>query len=315
MILFNFEKKYLLFIYMILIITGCDSNKIVVESILEKGIKVAIIGDQGTTENSEKVLQMIKHEGAELLIINGDFDYKNNSKAWQKMNESILGKDFPIIAVAGNHDMASWAKYQEIIRKWQLNPKLNCGGHPGIDTTCLYKGIKIVSVTPGLFNDINHTAYIQDALKEDNSTWKICSWHKNMSDMQTGQKGDATGWGVYEICRQYGALITTGHEHAYARTYLLDNIENKIVTDFNSSSMKLSLGKTIVILSGLGGISSRPQLKNGYWWANTQNEDTGAVAGAFFCTFKIEQDPDKAQCYFKEISQGVLDLFTLEREK
>eukprot|EP00959_Pyramimonas_sp_CCMP1952_P366517 7676381-Pyramimonas_sp.AAC.1 len=42
-----------------------------------------------------------------------------------------------------------------------------------------------------------------------------------MNAMQTSYKGDSTGWEVYEICRQYGAFIVTGHAHAYARSYLM----------------------------------------------------------------------------------------------
>ena len=271
-----------------------------------RGIKIAMFGDQGTTENAKKVLQMVKNEGAELLVISGDFDYKNDPQAWRKMNESILGKDFPIVAVAGNHDEASWKQYQAILQAWEANPKLSCSGIAGVDTTCRYKGITIVSTTPGIFNDINHTQYINSALS-DKKGWKICSWHKNMNAMQTGGKGDETGWGVYEACRQNGALITTGHEHAYARSYLLSDIAHQTIADRNGSDMNISKGKTVVVLSGLGGISSRPLRRDGDWWANKQNADTGAVAGAFFCAF----DKDKAECYFKDINKGILDRFIL----
>jgi predicted phosphodiesterase len=270
-----------------------------------------MFGDQGINDNSKKVLQMLKDERAELLIINGDFDRKNNPKAWKQMHAQILGTDFPIICVAGNHDIAKWNEYQNIIQEWEANPKLLCKGEAGVQTVCTYKGIKIVSTTPGLYADLNHTKYIEDAFIDDDSIWKICSWHKNMADMQTGQKGDETGWGVYEACRENGALITTAHEHAYARSYLLSSIKNKTVDNFNSSDMTISKGKTVVTLSGLGGISSREQLKSGYWWANTQNADTGAVAGALFCTFMVDNDPKKAECYFKDIYMGILDTFKL----
>ncbi len=306
------DKKYfLLFPLLLLLFYNCGNNSAAKQTgTNDTNITIAMFGDQGTTDNSKKVLQMVKSEGTELLIINGDFDYKNDPKAWQQMNETILGKNFPVVAVAGNHDMPSWQEYQTIVAQWEKHPGLSCSGIPGVETTCVYKGITIVSTTPGLFNDLNHTQYIDNALF-GKTGWKICSWHKNMAAMQTGGKGDATGWGVYEACRKNSALITTGHEHAYARTFLLSNIEHQTIADFNQSDMTIEKGKTVVVLSGLGGISSRPLIHDGAWWANKQNANTGATAGAFFCTFRIAGHPDVAECYFKDIYKGVLDRFTL----
>ncbi len=275
-----------------------------------KPIKIAILGDQGFNERTRKILEMVKKEGSELLIINGDFDCTDSPKKWKDIHAKILGKDFPIIPVAGNHDIKKWDEYKKVIKEWESNPKLSCSGEAGEQTICSYKGIKIVSTTPHLFKKYNHTKYIHEAFKSDNTNWKICSWHENMTDMQTGKKGNATGWGVYQECLNNGALITTGHEHAYARTYLLSNIKDKTIANYNSI-MSLERGQTVVALSGVGGKTARPQLHDGYWWANRQNRDTGLVGGALFCTFRVDNEPDKAECYFKDIEQGILDNFIL----
>ncbi len=279
----------------------------------DNGVKIAIIGDQSISDNAHKLLKMIKDEGAELLVINGDFDYKNNPAAWEKMHDEILGPDFPIIAVAGNHDADDswelWQEYQRITADWDANPHLSCTGIPGEQSTCLYRGIKIVSVSPNQF-DYDHVNYINKALDGDNA-WKICAWHKNMNKMQTGGKLDETGWGVYEACKEQGALITTAHEHAYARSYLFSDIEHQVIADNNPKSAKLSRGKTIVILSGLGGKSSRPLQRDDNWWAHRENANTGAVAGALICSFG--KTSNKADCYFKDIKKGVVDTFTLRK--
>ena len=277
------------------------------------GVKIAIIGDQSISENAHKLLKMIKAEGVELLVINGDFDYKNSPAAWKKMHDDILGTDFPIIAVAGNHDADDswelWQDYQRITADWDANSNLSCTGTPGEESTCIYKGIKIVSVTPNQF-DYEHTKTIKQAFDGDSSSWKICAWHKNMTKMQTGNKLNETGWDVYEACREQGALITTAHEHAYARSFLFSNIENQVIADNNPNSAKLSKGKTIVILSGLGGKSSRPLQRDDSWWAHRENANTGAVAGAVICSFGKK---NKANCYFKDIKKGVVDTFTLTK--
>jgi hypothetical protein len=135
-----------------------------------------------------------------------------------------------------------------------------------------------------------------------------------MRKMQTGNKVDETGWGVYEACREQGALITTAHEHAYARSFLFSDIENQVIADNNPKSAKLSRGKTIVILSGLGGKSSRPLQRDDSWWAHRENANTGAVAGALICSFsKDPNSSNKADCYFKDIKKGIVDTFTLTK--
>jgi len=274
-------------------------------------VKIAIIGDQGIGERSQKILRLIKQQKAELLLINGDFDYENDPVAWKRINEEILGEDFPIIAVTGNHDVPRWDEYQQIIQEWEQNPKLDCNGEAGVRTTCTYKGIQIVSASPGIFANQSPSVdekFIKDSFKDSDSIWRICQWHKNMHDMQTGSKGDETGWGVYEECRNQGAMITTGHEHAYARSYLFSNIEEKEIVS-TSNEMSIEKGKTIVALSGLGGISSRPLVHDGYWWASKENLDTGVDAGVLFCSYDLTSS--LATCYFMDENSNTKDVFYL----
>jgi hypothetical protein len=91
---------------------------------------------------------------------------------------------------------------------------------------------------------------------------------------------------------------------------LFSDIENQVIADNNPNSAKLSKGKTIVILSGLGGKSSRPLQRDDSWWAHRENTNTGAVAGALICSFGKKS---KADCYFKDIKKGVVDTFTLTK--
>ena len=306
-----------------LLVLSCQKSNKSLENISELGyknskgsrsdiVKIAIIGDQGTGERSQRVLKMIRSQKADLLLINGDFDYENDPIKWRDMNEKILGKDFPIIAVTGNHDIPNWSEYQKIIKKWQNNSKLNCHGDAGVRTVCNFKGIEIVSASPGIFEDEPASIdeeFIKKTFNNSRSKWRICQWHKNMHDMQTGLKGDETGWGVYEECRENGAMIVTGHEHAYARSYLLSSIKDKEVSSY-SDLMELKKGKSVVVLSGLGGISSRALRHDGYWWADKENLDTGVKAGALFCSYDLNKD--LTTCYFLDEWGDIKDLFYIK---
>ncbi len=274
-------------------------------------VKIAMIGDQGLGEKSRKLLRVIKRQNADLLLINGDFDYKNDPYGWERMNRDILGEDFPIIAVLGNHDLPQYDAYKDIITRWNNNPQLDCKGDPGVRSDCTFKGIQIVSSSPGIFPDQSSEIdqnYIHNAFAQSTSPWRICQWHKTMHDMQTGTKEDETGWGVYEECRENGAIITTGHEHAYARSYLLSDIPNKQVASF-SDIYDIEKGKSLVLLSGLGGLSSRHLRHDGYWWAHKENLDTGTDAGALICAFNL--DNRQSSCYFIDENGETKDSFTL----
>ena len=57
---------------------------------------------------AEKVLNLIKTEGAQALVHLGDFDYIDNPSAWDEQINNILGENFPYFAVIGNHDLKRW---------------------------------------------------------------------------------------------------------------------------------------------------------------------------------------------------------------
>ncbi len=134
--------------------------------------------------------------------------------------------------------------------------------------------------------------------------------------MQVGGKNDETGWGVYEECRKEGAMIATGHEHSYSRTFLMDSFEQQIVAT-TSDILLLEKGKSFAFVSGIGGHSVRQQKLKGDWWASIYTLDQEARAGALFCTFDTPSkqvevgEKKKANCYFKDIAGKVVDRFVL----
>ena len=71
----------------------------------EPNLRVAFIGDQGITPSSIAVLNMIKDEGAQMVLHQGDLyyeiDYRDtvDPDAWDKMITDVLGNDFPYFPV------------------------------------------------------------------------------------------------------------------------------------------------------------------------------------------------------------------------
>jgi hypothetical protein len=148
--------------------------------------------------------------------------------------------------------------------------------------------------------------------------------------MQVGGKSDEMGWGVYEACRQQGAIIQTGHEHSYSRTKTLTNITAQTVDPACSgaNSLCVGAGRTFVNVVGLGGNSVRDQLRclpatppygcNGEWaslYTNQQLNGTPASSayGVQFITFNAGA-PKVATGYFKNIAGQTIDTFTITHD-
>ena len=104
--------------------------------------KVAFIGDQGLTVGAKAVLQLIKDEGAQMVIHSGAFDYDDNPDAWDQQIDDILGPGFPYFASVGNHDIldeSAWPSYQA---KYQARLDMIegavCTGDLGVQSVCHY---------------------------------------------------------------------------------------------------------------------------------------------------------------------------------
>ena len=287
-------------------------------------LKIAFIGDQGRGPDSVAVLNLIKAEGAQAVVHAGDFDYHDNPAAWDAEINRVLGENFPYFATIGNHDKSAWNGpngYQRYLMDRLRRLGIAWDGDLGIQSSVHFQGILLVLTAPGVRKAaaLSHEAYIREQLAADRSIWSISSWHENMQRMQAGDKGDDTGWGVYDESANGGAIMVAGHEHSYSRSHLLSSISQQTVAS-TADVMTLAKGQSFVVVSGLGGESVRPQRLSGPWWARIyvskclRNDPVcqpDATFGAFFGVFNVDGTPNKAEFYFKDIKGKVVDRFTV----
>lgn len=123
-----------------------------------------------------------------------------------------------------------------------------------------------------------------------------------------GGKSDETGWEVYEEARKGGAIIATGHEHSYSRTYLLGDMQTGAVVS-RDHLLTLAKGQTFAFVSGLGGHSIRSQTQSGDWWACIFTSNQDARPGALFGVFNADGVPNRARFYFKDTLGRFADQF------
>ena len=98
----------------------------------EPALLVAFIGDQGSGPGRAAVLELIKAEGADLVLHQGDLDYKNDPRDWDGAVTEVLGATFPYFVSIGNHDTAAWAGPHGYQAKLQARlervPGVSCTG-------------------------------------------------------------------------------------------------------------------------------------------------------------------------------------------
>jgi hypothetical protein len=249
-------------------------------------VRVALVGDQGIGKRARAVLDLVHAESADLLVVLGDFDYENKPGDWGQMLER-LGHDFPWFAVVGNHDVAAWPAYERLITaKQQRVAGARCHGKPGRQASCLYRGVQLVMSEIGTMGERgDNEAFIRRELAESHAPYKLCLWHKTQHDMQTGAKSDEVGWTAYRACQDAGAIVVTGHEHAYARTRTLTALGDAAAGHGATGAFNelfVGLGRTFVAVAGLGGIQTRvfvPSHSKDTWWGSYLTLDRECANG------------------------------------
>lgn len=305
------------------------------DDVPDENLLVALVGDLGKGSNPRSVYKLILEEGADFLIVLGDLDYDDSPGTFKSDLEAVLGDDFPVFGVIGNHDVKKWSGYQPIFEDRLAKIQgAQCTGDLGVDADCTYRGLHFVLSGVGTIGSkSDHEKYIAEALSADDSLWSLCVWHKNQRDMQAGDKPDEVGWTAYQHCQQDGAIVVAGHEHSYARTRTLTDVGNK-KNHHGATGMpellEVGPGSTFSVVSGLGGKSIRAYSKDLHdgqkWWATLYASDyhrkngvevkgSKADYGALFMRFHVDGDPNTAHGYFKSVSGEVADEFDVVKKK
>jgi myo-inositol-hexaphosphate 3-phosphohydrolase len=293
----------------------------------ESELLVAFIGDSGYGADAQEVWRLIRDEGADAVLHQGDLSYGAEDDAaareWRDTWQGILGADFAYFYSIGNHDSDAWdSSYQPFLEETIQRVGADCTPFDGAENAaCTYRGLFFVLSGGGeRGSEAGNTAFIESALSGDDAIWSVCSWHHNQREMQVGGKSSDVGWGPYEACKRHGAIVATGHEHSYSRTRTLVSFEAQLVDPSlpGHDRLRVAEGATFAFVSGLGGRSPRDQERclpdsfpygcNGEW-ASIYTENQGAESGALFIRFGVEGDARKARGYFKNVSGEVIDAF------
>lgn len=281
----------------------------------DKQYKVAFLGSQDLKSNSVKAMELLKAEGINLVVQLGDFDSADNPTKWRSLFTETLGEQVSVLPIMGEKDIKKWSAYKPVVESFVLNTKdqfgdMECSGDIGRNYSCKNNMFHFVMVTPDSTATTTSTQveYINSEFASSDSLWRICTVHNNQLE-------------IYEACREAGAMIFTGHDNIYSRSYLLSSTRDvKVAT--TSDVLVMKPGVTFITVSGLGGRAVGTKTKSDTWLASTYSSKQSANAGALICTFGIgikdlyaeiqKFDLGKAGCYFRDIKGFVPDAYYLE---
>lgn len=294
---------------------------------LKSDLKVAFIADTGLNSYTKMLWKKLVDQGHDMIIHPGDFAYRfRKGRQFVKTVSSIIPQEIPYITTTGDHDLFEFSKYQEgFVERDLKTPGLSCEGSWGTASVCTYEGIVVLSA--GLaFREFDFDLFLHQQLKKyEKWPWKICSWHRNAEHLQVGSKSDGISPRFYEICRKYGAVIITGHQHTYSRTHPMksfadpsidDKLKNNyFYDDSDPNHAFIYPGQSVVIVTGLAGTSARPwierNMKNRFW-ASVVAKQNMITGGALSCTFNPGGvDEGLSFCQYEDLEGVLHDQFTL----
>ncbi|KAI3642441.1 hypothetical protein MP228_011996 [Amoeboaphelidium protococcarum] len=295
------------------------------------GFKIAMIADTGLNVYSERLWLKLRSEKVDLVLHPGDFAYRFDEARnfASKINQIFPPDQIPYVTTTGDHDIREFLVYRNLLVKRDLqNKELQCEGKWGYFHVCTYRGIVMVGAGLAL-KDIpkkvgeNYAALFHQQLKRFGKwQWKFCFWHRNANRFQVGGKKDGISEIFYDVCKEHGATIVTGHQHTYSRTLPLTDFKNGIVSkDVTMNPLnrygqitRVFPGQSFCIVTGLSGAQPRnwiaPRIKDDFWVSVLAKQNFQSVGG-LTCTLNDDQQFD---CDYRDLENVLVDKFTIVSE-
>jgi hypothetical protein len=299
----------------------------------------------GAFSRAKDVFRLAADAGADLIVHAGDFDYASSPTSWFRfLTEHVWRRGVSYIASKGNHDVDGWdgvrdlwsgpRGYQRLLsRQLPTLRRSTYSGSYGEDFVMETPDVLLVlssvgAERPGESANRDHYEFLERALRSSKSKWKVCVWHMTQERLQVSYKGDAVGFGAYEICRKYGAFIVTGHAHVYSRSFTISRFGTKVydftrenlrVRDRDASRVLLrpardvssNDGLSAVAVVGIGGHKNEAQLTDSGIWATVYSVECLSSSsscrrasdarkfGALICDF--DAAADRAPCALRVV--------------
>ncbi|MGA1838787.1 metallophosphoesterase family protein [Herbiconiux sp. 11R-BC] len=224
------------------------------------------------------------YPNAEMLFSAGDqVESASNETQYTAFLVPDQLRQIPFVATNGNHDVGSKAYEQHF-----NTPNTDRTAGPGNGTTSsggdywyIYKDVLFMDINSNSLNDASHIAWMQKTVAEQGSKakWKVLAFHHSVysagphatdSDVATRRADLPT------VISSLGVdLVLQGHDHSYARTYLMHNNDKADPAEVaGADSVVAGPGGVLYVTANSSSGSKYYDLQaQGFSWLSVSNQE------------------------------------------
>ena len=220
---------------------------------------IAAVGDVGSWDQSADTLGTVLDTDA--LFVVGDLSYGGTDpeEDWCDFVKGIVGVDFPVEVLVGNHEADSGDSGDILAHAECLPDKLGATGLYGVQYSVdlgpiTFIGIAAQMTVEGVSYSYEPASVEREWLEAEIATaqeqgdWVMVGAHKLC--VSTGVKSCQLGEELSNYLIENANVIVSGHEHSYQRTHPLTCV---VENSFDETCLANDDTGTIWVINGSGG--------------------------------------------------------------
>lgn len=220
---------------------------------------------------------------AELLYSSGDqVESASNESQYELFLQSDHLRELPFVANNGNHDVGSKAYEQHFnLPNEDLTAGAGSATSSGGDYWFIYKDVLFLNLNSNSRDYSSHYAWMDKVIAEqgDKAKWKAVAFHHSLYSVgphqDDGDVIDRRGTMPEKISELGIDLVLMGHDHNYARTYLIKNGQKADEKEAPAAvKVEAKDGEVMYVTANSSSGSKYYDTENpGAWWASVWNQE------------------------------------------
>jgi hypothetical protein len=220
---------------------------------------------------------------AELLYSSGDqVESASNESQYELFLQSDHLRELPFVANNGNHDVGSKAYEQHFnLPNEDLSAGAGSATSSGGDYWFIYKDVLFLNLNSNSRDYTSHYAWMDKVIAEqgDKAKWKAVAFHHSLYSVgphqDDGDVIDRRGTMPEKISELGIDLVLMGHDHNYARTYLIKNGQKADEKEAPAAvKVEAKDGEVMYVTANSSSGSKYYDTENpGAWWASVWNQE------------------------------------------
>lgn len=220
---------------------------------------------------------------AELLFSAGDqVESASNETQYAAFLQPDQLRQIPFVATNGNHDVGSKAYEQHFVTpNTDRTAGAGSGSSSGGNYWFIYKDVLFMDINSNSRDYTSHIAWMNQVVADHGAEakWKVLAFHHSIyspgphaTDSDIVDRRNVLPTAISDLGID---LVLQGHDHSYARSYLIKNGEKANAAEVaGTDSVVAGPGGVLYVTSNSASGSKYYDLQNkDFWWLSVQNQE------------------------------------------